>query len=271
MSGPFFKVRLRILAADEGGRSKPVFSGYRPDWDLGNTWLGEPTINGASVFLEDREELALGAEGPARIEPFASEFWGRVRPGSVIAMQEGKRVVGYATVLDIVSRPAYWSPDVAVFVDQARQFCELTDKANEYAQDKRLAAVRQRLLELYEAGSNLPEVEAPQGIDADESPEAPMSWPGFGDVDVYWEVFDPYEESAPVAGSLSDDVLDIYRDVRRGLDLWDKGAKTNGDNYRLSAIWEWRFHFDMHWGDHAIDALRALHRARKLRPASPRR
>jgi hypothetical protein len=30
---------------------------------------------------------------------------------------------------------------------------------------------------------------------------------------------------------------------------------------REAAIWEWRFHFEWHWGDHAIDALRALHRA----------
>jgi hypothetical protein len=26
-------------------------------------------------------------------------------------------------------------------------------------------------------------------------------------------------------------------------------------------VWEWRFHFDVHWGEHAVDALRALHRA----------
>jgi aryl-alcohol dehydrogenase-like predicted oxidoreductase len=25
-----------------------------------------------------------------------------------------------------------------------------------------------------------------------------------------------------------------------------------------AAVWEWRFHFDVHWGDHAVDALRAL-------------
>jgi len=265
MSGPFFKVRLRLLASDEGGRSKPIYNDYRPNWNLGNTWLGKPMINDGRVFLEDREELALGAEGLARIEPLASEFWGHVRPGSVIAMQEGSRVVGYATVLEIDPRPDYWSPEVAMFVAQARQFCELVEKASEYARDTRIAAARQRLLELYEAGSNLPQVQPPEGIEAGPSPERPNGWPGFEDVDLYWEVFDPYEQSAPVVGSLSDDFLDIYGDVRRGLALWDGGIGTKSDDFRLAAIWEWRFHFDVHWGDHASDALRALHRACKPR------
>ena len=55
--------------------------------------------------------------------------------------------------------------------------------------------------------------------------------------------------------SLSDDLLDVYFDLRRGLELWDQEVP------KAAAIWEWRFAFDTHWGDHAIDALRALHRA----------
>ncbi|HEY4179503.1 MAG TPA: DUF5063 domain-containing protein [Kofleriaceae bacterium] len=263
MSAPFFRVRLRLLAAGEGGRSKPIFSGYRPDWDLGNSWLGQPTINGGQVFLEDRDELAPGAEGLARIEPIASELWGRVRVGSVIAMREGKPVVGYAAVLEIVAPPDYWSPEVAAFVDQARQFCDLVEKAREYSLAERLAAFRHRLLELYASGSTLPVVNPPEGIEAGPSRDRPKDWAGFGDVDTYWEVFDPYVGDAPVAGSLSDDVLDIYRDLQRGLTLWDHDAAANSDAFKLCAIWEWRFHFETHWGDHAIDALRALHRACK--------
>lgn len=262
---PFFKVRLRLLESEPGGRKGPIFSDYRPSWDLGNTWLGEATLNDGRVFLEDRDELAPGAEGLARIEPLASELWGRVRPGSVIAMQEGKRVVGYATVLELVSRPHYWSPEVAVFVDQVWQFCEFVEKANEYSRDDRLAATRQRLLELYEAGSRLPAVEPPEGIEAGPSPERPRGWTDFEALDVYWEVFDPYEQGVPVAGSLSDDVLDMYGDLRRGLALWENGDRTKNDGFKVAAIWEWRFHFDVHWGDHAIDALRALHRACKRR------
>jgi hypothetical protein len=140
-------------------------------------------------------------------------------------------------------------------VDQAQQFCAFIEKASGYSLDKRLSCARQRLLELYETGSALPHVEPPEGIEAGANPEPPHGWLGFDKFEIYWEVFDPYEESTAVAGSLSDDLLDVYRDLRRGLALWGK------DVSRTAAIWEWRFHFDNHWGDHAIDALRALHRA----------
>ena len=74
-------------------------------------------------------------------------------------------------------------------------------------------------------------------------------------LDAYWEVFDPYEEKPLGIGLLSDDLLDVYVDIRRGLDLW------SADVPREAAIWEWRFHLEIHWGDHAVDAIRALHRA----------
>lgn len=82
----------------------------------------------------------------------------------------------------------------------------------------------------------------------------PSDWPGFEEADLYWEVFDPYEEAPLVCGSLSDDLLDVYRDLRRGLLIYDAGKVG-------SAVWEWKFHFTNHWGDHAVDALRALQRA----------
>ena len=92
--------------------------------------------------------------------------------------------------------------------------------------------------------------------DVEDEIEVPASWPGFGEFDHYREVFDPYDwtDDEPGVGSLTDDFLDIYRDVNRGLLPYDRGEHG-------SAVWEWRFHFDIHWGDHAVDALRALKRA----------
>jgi len=53
-------------------------------------------------------------------------------------------------------------------------------------------------------------------------------------------------------GDLADDLADIYRDLHAGLLLY-------GDGRHDEAAWEWRFHFEVHWGQHALDALRALH------------
>ncbi|MBT2659203.1 DUF5063 domain-containing protein [Bacillus sp. ISL-18] len=32
-------------------------------------------------------------------------------------------------------------------------------------------------------------------------------------------------------------------------------------NEHIEATWEWKFSFDIHWGSHAVDAIRALHSA----------
>lgn len=142
--------------------------------------------------------------------------------------------------------------DIADFAETARRYCRFVEGAASLSLDERLRGARELLAELVHAGGRLPLVE-PDGPDADHV--QPLSgWPGFGEHEIYWEVFDPYEQAPLVAGSLSDDVLDVYCDVRRGLQLFEEG-------HLASAAFEWRLHFDSHWGDHAVDALRALHRA----------
>ncbi|RIH82849.1 hypothetical protein Mterra_02512 [Calidithermus terrae] len=75
-----------------------------------------------------------------------------------------------------------------------------------------------------------------------------------GEIDHYLEVFDPYETSnaETVGGSLVDDISDIYRDLLAGLRQWERGESG-------AALWEWRFNFEVHWGEHAISAIRAIH------------
>lgn len=70
----------------------------------------------------------------------------------------------------------------------------------------------------------------------------------------YWDIFDPLdlEVGEPVFNSLQDDLHDIYRDLKLGLILFEKGQIQN-------AIWQWKFNFEIHWGAHAVGALRALY------------
>jgi hypothetical protein len=142
--------------------------------------------------------------------------------------------------------------EIADFAERARRYCRFVEGAASLSLDERLRVARELLAELVQAGCRVPLGE-PDGPEADRV-QPPPGWPGFGEVEIYWEVFDPYEEAPLVAGSLSDDVLDVYCDVRRGLQLFDEG-------HLASAAFEWRLHFDSHWGDHAVDALRALQRA----------
>lgn len=139
------------------------------------------------------------------------------------------------------------------FAAQARAFYKFVSNAHELPIGDRLLVARRELLALYLAALELPEGLRGDEVERIEAP-TPAGWQSFGVHEHYWEVFDPYQLTEPVVGSLSDDILDVFLDVARGLALSECGEEA-------AACREWRFSFASHWGDHAIDALRALHRA----------
>ncbi len=67
---------------------------------------------------------------------------------------------------------------------------------------------------------------------------------------VYSEPNDTTDPS-PGIGDLADDLADIWRDLKGGLALYQKGNHA-------SAAWEWKNSFNTHWGRHAASALYAL-------------
>lgn len=152
------------------------------------------------------------------------------------------------------------APRLPRFVRAAHELCAFVEADLARSVEDRLATARTTLLALYAAAVGLPRREGPTR--ATQPPAFPTdAWPGFEQFDIYRELFDPYVDTPPVAVSLSDDLRDVYLAVRRGLWQWDQGSNDE-------AIWSWRFSFDSHWGDHAIDALRALHRACGAAPAA---
>ncbi|MER5489584.1 DUF5063 domain-containing protein [Streptomyces sp. NPDC002454] len=71
-------------------------------------------------------------------------------------------------------------------------------------------------------------------------------------VDVYSEVFDPYEpRKAPVPCRISDDLADVMADLRHGMAHYRAGRTTE-------ALWWWQFSYFSNWGSTASGALRAL-------------
>jgi Domain of unknown function (DUF5063) len=148
------------------------------------------------------------------------------------------------------------APEVEYFAEGARQYCALIETAHRYPLTERLLNLATLLADLYAAGLRLPEVEQPDDERPDLNSTAPP-WEGLGDLTFYWEVGDPYQWEAPVVGSLSDDLLEIYHDLKRGLSAFEAGGEANV----ASAVWNWRSNFAKHWGEHAVDALRTLHRA----------
>lgn len=243
-----FKVRVRLLTAEAGGRKTPLRSDTRVSWAIGN-----PTTNDARLYFAG--ELSPGASCDGTLRPLFGDAWEHLSIGAVISMHDGARVVGQATITNLVIGASV-PPEVVRFVSAARRYCDFIQEAGLASLSERVSAARFLLLDLYVAAVALPQSEAPDGIDAAPLPTAPSSWTAFEQFEHYWEIFNPYAGDEPVAGSLTEDLLDVYLDVCRGLSLWDTAQDA-------AAIWEWRFSFDSHWGTHAIDALWALHRACK--------
>lgn len=212
---------------------------------------GQSAFHGGKLVLADGE-LGPDTDGIAPLEPLRPEYWGGVREGDELPFTEGTRVVGHVTVTER-RWPAAFTPATAAFVRAAYVFCEFVTKAGALPLRERVQSAREVLLSLYAAAIELPDASKATEKDA-PTPPVPGDWPGFAAHDDYWEVFDPYVKSEPVAGWMSDAVLDVYRDIQRGLWFWENDEIAD-------AVWEWRFSFDSHWGAHAIDALRALHRA----------
>jgi len=222
-------------------------------FDVGAAWGAFTELRDARVLLEDGE-VSPGSSAAATLEPLRPEYWDHLRAGVTLPMLEGTRVVGHVEISER-SWPRELSTVVASFVRAAYAFCELVQQASSLPLAERARLTREHLLRLYGAATDLPSLEPSEEHDAPSFP-APEGWAGFEEHDSYWEVFDPYQHAAPVCPSLSDDVLDVYLELRRGLWFWEK-------NMIADAVWEWRFSFESHWGDHAIDALRALHRVCK--------
>lgn len=70
----------------------------------------------------------------------------------------------------------------------------------------------------------------------------------------YARVFEPLTlpPEKPVVGSVGDDVADIYSDVVSGPVEYEAGRNAQ-------VMWKWGFHLRSHWGQHATDAISALH------------
>lgn len=148
------------------------------------------------------------------------------------------------------------------FTEQALSYCALiedngTPNTWMFAQE-----CLSQMLRLYLLALKLPEV-VPEREELLESVEHD-SWNKVRENvarrlsrDFYWAVFEPMELEQPeaVGGSLTDDLADVWRDLKPGLALL-----YGGDTRLVSeAVWQWRFSFETHWGQHAVSAIAALH------------
>ena len=140
--------------------------------------------------------------------------------------------------------------EINEFKDVATKYCNLIDAHNSFKEETGIRDLLVTLSALYTKALALPEVDS----EGEEPLELTVADPviEFGNRDAYAMIFNPFQDKKPVTGLLSDDLSDIYTDLKRGLMLFEQGAQKQ-------AVWEWKFHFEVHWGKHLTCAIHALH------------
>ena len=145
--------------------------------------------------------------------------------------------------------------------DKIDSFCNLAEDYCSYIGNNEISIdtvekLMELLMKLYIAAMDLPNLE-PNTIEEPLSAEDNNFKIQINEQiePFYWEVFDPYILEEPVCGHLEDDLSGIAEDLLCGIKEYEAGRYCN-------AVFEWRLGLYSHWGNHVVNALRALHSIR---------
>jgi Domain of unknown function (DUF5063) len=150
------------------------------------------------------------------------------------------------------------------FIPLVRLFCDSL-VASESDRVVALESIRSALANLYAAAIKLPDVVDARYEDLPEDKtvlesrrklvrerlDALLPKP------LYWLIYEPFREppEEAVCSSLANDLEEISDDLYPGLLLLD----SQPEEWSADVYWDWKdSHY--HWGDHAIDALSAIHK-----------
>jgi hypothetical protein len=162
------------------------------------------------------------------------------------------------------SNPVY-SRNVVEFTAVAAEFCKYAEHASELKGDEMLRILQRLLPLLYLKASLLPQLES-FFEDGNEKFILEEDWNTInesfrkllGTADDYLEVFDEKSENseAPVPSSISENMADIYQDLKNFLLLYQTGTIEVMND----AVWECRMNFENFWGQKLLNSMRAIHK-----------
>lgn len=160
--------------------------------------------------------------------------------------------------------PVY-SRNIVEFVAVANEFCKYAEHASEIKGDEMLRILQRLLPLLYLKASLLPPLD-PFFEDGNEKFITENDWfmihdtfrEKFGTADDYPEVFDEKVEDfeQPVISSLSENMADMYQDLKNFLLLYQTGTSEVMND----AVWECRMNFESYWGQKLVNSMRAIHK-----------
>jgi len=166
--------------------------------------------------------------------------------------------------MDASTDPVY-SRNVIELVAVANEFCKYIEHASELKGDEMLKIFQRILPLLYLKASLLPQLD-PYFEDGNEKFVTESDYmtiqdllkEKFGTADDYLEVFDEkiIESEGPVLSSISENMADIYQDMKDFLLLYQTGT----GEIMNDAVWECRLNFENFWGQRLVNSMRAIHK-----------
>ena len=166
--------------------------------------------------------------------------------------------------MDTNPDPVY-SRNVVEFVAVANEFCKYAEHASELKGDELLKILQRILPLMYLKASLLPQLN-PFFEDGNEKFVTESDWTSindtlkekFGTANDYLEVFDEKinESEGPVVSVISENMADIYQDMKDFLLLYQTGT----GEVMNDAVWECRMNFENFWGQKLVNSMRAIHK-----------
>ncbi len=160
--------------------------------------------------------------------------------------------------------PVY-SRNIIEFVAVANEFCKYAEHASDLKGDELLKILQRILPLMYIKASLLPALN-PFFENGNEKFVTEFDWlrihdtlrDKFGTADDYMEVFDEriMESEGHVISAISEDISDIYQDIKDFLLLYQTGTSEVMND----AVWECRMNFESFWGQKLVNSMRAIHK-----------
>lgn len=157
-----------------------------------------------------------------------------------------------------------YSKNVIEFVTVANEFCSFLENTNDFERSEFVSRIQKILPLLYLKATLIPKIES-TFEEANEKFVTEQDWNFINDharsklgrFDDFLEVFDPLmeESDAPVSSSISENLADIYQDIKDFLMLYRIGTTE----FMNDGLWECHENFINIWGQKLVNVLRAIH------------